>query len=211
MLPRWHSCLSMRETRVRSLLLEHPLDEGMATHSSILAWRILQAEEPSGLQSEGSHRVVHNWRDVACTHVPLIYAADIYMCLYTHTYNLFLVHHSSFSNFIFVSNISLYFPSESTSVVKLSFVWKWICLPLLFWTFLPFSKGREIIWSFLSQLKILIWFFFFVTLLFREAGSFSKTCSVLGNLPFLSGFIMSFFGCSPVCSMCQGAFFSYFY
>ena len=38
-----------------------PLEKGMATHSSILAWRILWAEEPSGLQSMGLHRIGHDW------------------------------------------------------------------------------------------------------------------------------------------------------
>ena len=37
-----------------------PLEEGMATHSSILAWRILWIKEPGGLQSMGSQRVGHN-------------------------------------------------------------------------------------------------------------------------------------------------------
>ena len=37
-----------------------PLEEGMATHSSILAWRIPGTEEPGGLQSMGSHRVGHD-------------------------------------------------------------------------------------------------------------------------------------------------------
>ena len=45
------------ETWVQSLGREDPLEEDMATHSSILAWRILQTEEPGGLQSLGSHRV----------------------------------------------------------------------------------------------------------------------------------------------------------
>ena len=40
----------------------------MATHSSILAWRILWTEEPGGLLSIGSHRVRHNSRDLACMH-----------------------------------------------------------------------------------------------------------------------------------------------
>ena len=44
------------EGSVRSLGQEDPLEEGMATHSSILAWRILWIEEPGGL-SMGSHRV----------------------------------------------------------------------------------------------------------------------------------------------------------
>ena len=43
----------MREPRVRSLGLEDPLEMGMATHSSILAWRIPWTEEPGGLQSMG--------------------------------------------------------------------------------------------------------------------------------------------------------------
>ena len=40
--------------------LEDPLEEGSATHSSILAWRILWTEEPGGLQSIGSQRVGHD-------------------------------------------------------------------------------------------------------------------------------------------------------
>ena len=51
---------------VRSLGLEDPLEEGMATHSSILAWSIPWTEEPGGLQSLGSQRVGH---DQEHTHV----------------------------------------------------------------------------------------------------------------------------------------------
>ena len=43
----------------------HALEEEMATHSSVLAWRILGTGEPSGLPSMGLHRVRHNWRDLA--------------------------------------------------------------------------------------------------------------------------------------------------
>ena len=49
----------MQETHVQSLDWENPLEKGIATHSSILAWRIPWAEEPGGLQSMGSHRVRH--------------------------------------------------------------------------------------------------------------------------------------------------------
>ena len=49
----------MQETGVRSLGHEDPLEKGMATHSSILAWRIPWTEEPDRLQSIGSHRVRH--------------------------------------------------------------------------------------------------------------------------------------------------------
>ena len=49
-----------QETRVRSLGWENTLEKEMATHSSILAWRIPWTEEPGGLQSTGSQRVGHN-------------------------------------------------------------------------------------------------------------------------------------------------------
>ena len=52
--------LPMQETWVQSLDQEDPLEEEMATHSSILAWEIPWTEEPGGLQSMGSQRVGHN-------------------------------------------------------------------------------------------------------------------------------------------------------
>ena len=48
---------AMHETLVQSLGQEDPLEKGMATHSSILAWRIPWTEEPGGLQSMGLQRV----------------------------------------------------------------------------------------------------------------------------------------------------------
>ena len=50
------------------------LEEGMATHSSTLGWRIPWTEEPGGLQSMGSHRVGHNW---ACMYVCMY----VYVCI----------------------------------------------------------------------------------------------------------------------------------
>ena len=50
----------MQETRVQSLDQEDPLENEMATHSSILAWEILWIEEPDGLQTMGSQRVGHD-------------------------------------------------------------------------------------------------------------------------------------------------------
>ena len=50
----------MQETWVQSLGREDPLEKKMATHSSILAWRIPWTEEPGGLQSTGSQRVGHD-------------------------------------------------------------------------------------------------------------------------------------------------------
>ena len=50
---------AMQETQVRSLGWGDPLEKGMATHSSILAWTIPRTEEPGGLQSMESQRVRH--------------------------------------------------------------------------------------------------------------------------------------------------------
>ena len=50
----------MQETQVRSLDWEDPLEKGMETHSSILAWGIPWTEEPGRLQSRGSQRVGHD-------------------------------------------------------------------------------------------------------------------------------------------------------
>ena len=50
----------MQETQVRSLGWEDPLEKSMATHSSILAWRIPWTEGPDGLQSMGSQSVEHD-------------------------------------------------------------------------------------------------------------------------------------------------------
>ena len=51
----------MQETQVQSLVWEDPLEKEMATHSSILAWRIPWTEDPDGLQSMGSQRVRYGW------------------------------------------------------------------------------------------------------------------------------------------------------
>ena len=52
--------LAMQETRVRSLGLEDPLEEGTAAHSNILVWKNPWREEPGGLQSMSSQRVGHD-------------------------------------------------------------------------------------------------------------------------------------------------------
>ena len=56
---------AMHETWVRSLGWEDPREKEMATHSSILAWRIPGTEDPGGLLSMGLHRVGYNWSDLA--------------------------------------------------------------------------------------------------------------------------------------------------
>ena len=50
----------------------HALEKEMAAHRSTPAWEIPWTEEPGRLQSIGSHRVIHNWTDLACTHTELL-------------------------------------------------------------------------------------------------------------------------------------------
>jgi len=52
--------LAMQETWVQSLSWEDPLEKEMATHSSVLDWRIIWTEEPGGLQFMGSQRIRHD-------------------------------------------------------------------------------------------------------------------------------------------------------
>ena len=52
---------AVQETRIQPLGREYPLEKEMATHSSILAWRIPWTEEPGSVQSMGSQRVRHDW------------------------------------------------------------------------------------------------------------------------------------------------------
>ena len=70
----------LQETWVPSLGWEDPLEEGMATHSSILAWRIPWREEPGRLQSIGSQTVTHDSSNLASRH------ASIYSTMYKHTH-----------------------------------------------------------------------------------------------------------------------------
>ena len=93
-----------QETWVQSLGREDPLEKSMAIQSSILAWRIPWTEEPGGLQSMGSQRVRHNWRNLACTHA-LIF-------IWTVVYNSYL---RSLLSFLQYHQISLAFHDTTTN------------------------------------------------------------------------------------------------
>ena len=69
---------AMQETWVWSLGQEDPLEKQMATHSSILAWRIPWTEKPGGLQSMGSQRVRHDWATNTHTKIDISYK---YQCV----------------------------------------------------------------------------------------------------------------------------------
>ena len=72
------SLLAMQETWGQSLVWEDPLEEEMATHSSVLAWRISSTEEPGGLQSMGSQRVRHDWATKHSTQHNIIFKGMLY-------------------------------------------------------------------------------------------------------------------------------------
>ena len=120
----------MQEMRIWSLGHKDPLEEGMATHSSILAWRIPWTEEPDGLQFRGSPRVWHDWSDLArtqCIYVNpnlLIYPTPfplafhictLYVLLFILNYDLLLVFQASVSA---VSNMGLEVDSISWWIYK---------------------------------------------------------------------------------------------
>ena len=63
---------AMKKAQVQSLGPEDPLKKEMATHSSVLAWRIPGMGKPGGLASVGSHRVGHDWNDLAAAAATLI-------------------------------------------------------------------------------------------------------------------------------------------
>ena len=70
---QWVKSLSaVRESRVWSLAREDPLEKEMATHYSILTWRVPWTEEPGGLQSMGSQRVGRDWVKTLSLSIQLI-------------------------------------------------------------------------------------------------------------------------------------------
>ena len=71
------------ETWVWSLSWENPLKKGMATHSSILVWRIPRKEEPDGLQSIWPQKVRHNW-----AHTQLYHLFKQFLSIFLHHWNV---------------------------------------------------------------------------------------------------------------------------
>ena len=77
------------QTRLRDFTFTfhfHALEKEMATHSSVLAWRIPGTEEPGGLPSMGSHRVGHDWSDLAA-------AVHVYVWLSSFAVHLKILQH----------------------------------------------------------------------------------------------------------------------
>ena len=142
----------MPEILVWSLDWEDPLEKEMATHSSILAWRNPGTGEPGGLLSMGSHRVRHDWSDLA--------AAAAFICI-DHLGRLITpgtlestgmqrVRHEWVSDWtelnVLYSNVEV--PAESTGSTL-------ICFPVLI--FLHFSSTPTLFSADISCLRGWIW------------------------------------------------------
>ena len=109
----------------------------MATHSSVLAWRIPGTGEPGGLPSMGSHRVGHEWSNLAAAAAATDCSApwigpeqkgcygDFYKCYYSHIY----------------PKIIVYIPSLLVYLVFLSSYWNFMILIFFFFAFIMLSRS----------------------------------------------------------------------
>ena len=93
----------MRETQVRSLGREDPLEKAMAPHSSTLAWKIPWMEEPGGLQSMGSLGVGHDWA-TSLLHTDLC----IHIYIESHVSNHLIILKQGRMDFLECYHINLY-------------------------------------------------------------------------------------------------------
>ena len=89
---------TMQETRVQSLDQEESLEKGLATHSSVLAWKIPRTEEPGGLQSMGSQKLDKTEQlTLSLLHIHTRICTYVY--IYTHTHR-YLVHYNFLGNIV---------------------------------------------------------------------------------------------------------------
>ena len=108
----------MRETSVWSLVCEDPLEKGMATHSSILAWRIPWMEELFGLQSMGSQRVGHDWVTFISLHFSTSHTSKFYLWNILNVIKVFWKRYKSIHNYFLMFltlNSGLGFPGGPES------------------------------------------------------------------------------------------------
>ena len=119
--------------QVQYLGQESPLEEGMATHSSILAWKIPWTEEPGGLQSIGSQRVGHDWSDLAVMHdhshpfgsFCLLLSPEIwfYRSLLNLFYPLWLISFSTHYDWVLMLSSELLFSQHFSLSLSLFLAW----------------------------------------------------------------------------------------
>ena len=149
----------MRETRVRSLGREDPLEKEVVTHSSILAWRIPWMEKPGRLQSMGSQRVGHDWVTFTLLYL-LLKIATLQDSINTHTMlSETPLLHQSFGPCVFSLSPSLSF-SLSLRLILWSTEALWVHFPArasqtLWWRCTVPSPPKEGTWGLREQSKLL--------------------------------------------------------
>ena len=109
-----------QETWVWSLGWEDPPGKGMATHSSILVWRIPWTEEPGGLQSIGLRKIRQNWRDLAYNT-----QNAIYQYYAAHFWRFYRFYYHSILHESWILGIDEYFSFCSRNIILTS---RWICI-----------------------------------------------------------------------------------
>ena len=131
---------------VSSLGWEDPLEEGMAVHSSILAWRIPWTEEPGWLQSMASQRVEHDWSDLAQTRTLLQF--NFFLNSFSNI--LVMIYCLSFTSFSKCCPVLILTRTQRLSLFTKMYLW-FPCLSLLLaWHFF-------LSWSFFILLKYIHW------------------------------------------------------
>ena len=148
----------MQDMWVWSLGEKDPLEEGMATHSSILAWRIPQTEEPGRLQSIGSQRVGHEWSDLACRHAHSRFFSSppfIYYCNYFCQYQLMEVFYTLVIIHFSLLTLDL-FPVSPCILLAYPNHWWLFCFSvfLKFFTFCHYKMQQYHVLYFCSSLRI---------------------------------------------------------
>ena len=149
----------------------HALEKEMATHSSVLAWRLLGTAEPGGLPSMGSHRVGHDWSDLAAAAVPVHNLAIIIMS--------FLFHSHIQSD---IQCYKFHLPSifSPFSLASPSYLWWNHCHPITDLLGIPFSSPLVLFHLFSNciQMTFLKWKSGFIIFLFKLLLKLSTTLKV---------------------------------
>ena len=163
------------QARARFLGSENPLEEGTATHSSILAWRIPWTEEPGGLPSIGLQRVGQNWSYL--THTPSyvhLILSSFFLKIKAKLPKIFR-YFTQAHTMAFPKNSFLFFGSEMS---LLSYLWS-LLSPFSSWIFF---RNKLDLFHLLSPTPH---FFFLITILVlalcSPLWSESESCSVVSN------------------------------